>query len=154
MGPGTRAAAIVLLAIAGCASTPQASVERDAEAKQFAAQPGAATLYVYRPESSISWETENDPVLYVDGRLIGATRPLTYFRVDVRPGAHVLHGIGPDQGSLSLDTRPGEVYFISLSIVGGHSYFERVGAEDGKRAIRGCCDLMENWAPGQRPLYR
>ena len=154
MGPGTRAAAIVLLAIAGCASTPQASVERDAEAKQFAAHPGAATLYVYRPEFSDSWESENDPVLFVDSRLIGATRPLTYFRVDVRPGTHVLHGIGPDQGSLSLDARPGELYFVSLYGVVGQSRFDRVGAEDGMRAIRACCDLMENWAPGQRPLLR
>lgn len=154
MGYGTRAAAIVLLAIAGCASTPQAPLERDAEAKQFAAHPGTAALYVYRPESWNNWESENDPVLFVDDRLIGATRPLTYFRVDVRPGTHVLHGIGHDQGSLSLDARPGELYFVSLHAVVGQSYFERVGAEDGKRAIRACCDLMENWAPGQRPLLR
>ncbi len=150
---GRAAAAAVLFAIAGCASTPQASLERDAEAKQFATQPRAATLYVFRSDFPGGTEAP-DSVLYVNDRLIGATLPGTYFRVDVRPGTYVLRGIGHDLGSLKLDTRSGELYFVSLNVIGGHSYFRTVPAETGRRELERCCVLLENWAPGQRPLLR
>jgi uncharacterized protein DUF2846 len=140
-----------VLGIAGCASTPQASRERDADAKEFATQPGASTLYIYRNDFSSLGQNSN---LWVDGRLIGATLPRAYFRVNVRPGKHLLNGDGPDTGSLSLETRAGELYFVSLSMINGISYFARVKPEVGRETILACCALLENWAPGQRPLLR
>lgn len=150
-----RAAAIalaLLAALAGCASTPQASPERDAEAKRFITQPGTAALYVYRNDfpSAIS----ADSVLYVNNRLIGATLPGTFFRVELRPGTHVLYGIGNDQGRLKLEIRSTEPHFVALNVVGDQSYFRQVSAEAGKRELLRCCVLLENWAPGQRPLFR
>jgi hypothetical protein len=143
-----------ILALGGCASTPQATPERDAEAKQFMARPDAATIYVYRDDfGSVEPATENT-VLYVDGRLIGATLPKTFFRFDVRAGEHLLHGYGYDQGNLKVDTRSGEIYFVSLQVAGGTSRFTLVKPETGKRDILRCCALMENWAPDQRPLLR
>ena len=145
----------VALLLAGCASTPQATPERDAEAKQFIARPDAATIYVYREDFGPGESaTENNTVLYVDGRLIGATLPLTFFRFDVRAGEHLLHGYGYDQGTLKMDTRFGELYFVSLQATGGNSRFTLVKPETGKRDILRCCALMENWAPKQRPLLR
>lgn len=151
-----RAAAllIVVSALAGCASTPQASPARDAEAKEFNTHPGYSALYVYRPEFDSGGATHADTVLYLDRRLIGATLPQTYFRVDVEPGTHVLSGIGVDQGTLTTSTRPGEPHFVELRVAGGVSSYRLVDAEAGKRAIRLCCVLLENWAPGQRPLLR
>jgi hypothetical protein len=156
--PSSRAAArgaaallFVASALAGCASTPQATVARDAEAKQFIARPDSATLYIYRPDRSPGGE---DSVLYVDGRLIGSTLPATYFRIELRPGTHLLRGYGHDNGSLKVEARPGEAAFVALAVMDGDSRFSRVGAETGKRDIVRCCALMENWTPGQRPLLR
>jgi len=136
---------------AGCASTPQATGERDAEARQYASSPASSTLYVYRPDiGNPDWDT----VLWIDGRLIGATLPRTFFRINVEPGKHTLTGMGHDNGRLTLETRPGELYFVSLSAIAGHSLFWLVPPAIGRPAVDHCCTLMENWAPGQRPLLR
>lgn len=151
--PARTALVVLILALAGCASTPQATAERDAEAKQFIARPDAATIYVYRDDFAGEPGTD-DTVLYVDGRLIGATLPRTFFRFDVRAGEHLLHGFAYDQGNLKVDTRSGELHFVSLQTTGGTSRFTLVKPEAGKRDILRCCALMENWAPGQRPFLR
>ena len=138
--------------LAGCASTPQASAERDAEAKLFVSQPADATIYIYRPDAS--FDTEDDTVLWMDGRLIGATVPQTYFQVHAAPGPHLLNGIGVDNGRLQLEVRPGEIYFVRLQVRAGHSAFELVDPARGRRELPACCVLLENWRPGQRPLLR
>jgi hypothetical protein len=147
-----RFVAVTIIALtAGCVSTPQGSVERDAEAKQFASSPGNSTLFIYRPDNdSLNWDT----VLWINGKLIGATLPRTFFRVNVVPGTHTITGMGHDNGKLTLETRDGELYFVSVLGVAGNSLFWQVPAEIGRRAINRCCGLMENWAPGQRPLLR
>lgn len=148
------ALAASIVALAGCVSTPQATSERDAEAKRFLARPDAAIIYVYRFDFASTGMASEDTVLYVDDRLIGATLPLTFFRFDLREGVHLLHGVGHDQGSLKLEARAGEVYFVMLLAAGGVSDFRRVDAATGKRDILRCCSLMENWVPGQRPVLR
>ena len=151
----SRTALLVLIhALAGCASTPQAIPERDAEAKQFVARPDAATIYVYRDDFWVDDLDMQDTSLYVDGRLIGGTLPKTFFRFDVRAGEHLLHGYGFDQGTLKMETRSAELYFVSLEVTGGTSRFTLVAPETGKRDILRCCGLLENWAPDQRPFLR
>jgi len=143
----------LMAALGGCASVPQATPERDAEAKQFITHPGSATVYIFRVDFGDNTPS-NDTVVHVDGRLIGATLPRTYFRVDVLPGERLLHGYGYDQGRIQVNARPGEIAYVSLNSVGGTSHFRLVDPETGKREILRCCSLMENWAPGQRPLLR
>jgi hypothetical protein len=151
----TRLAYVVLALasalIAGCASTPEAPPVRDAQAKEFLTHPSASTIYVYRSPFN---HLDADTVLYVDGRLIGATRPGTYFRLDVNPGRHVLHGNGIDLGEFQLDTRPGQVYFVSHAVNGGHSQYRLVPERVGQQDVVACCALLENWWPGQRPFIR
>ena len=147
--------AAAVLTLGGCTSVPQATGERDAEAKRFMARPDAATIYVYRDDfAAVEPATENNTVLYLDGRLIGATLPQTFFRFDVRAGEHLLHGYASDQGTLKMDTRSGEIYFVSLQVTGGTSRFALVKPETGKGDILRCCALLNNWAPGQRPFLR
>lgn len=148
---GAAAIPIVALALAGCASTPQASAVQDSLSKQFITNPDSATLYVYRPDRSP--ETENT-VLYVDDRLIGAILPGSYFRIDLLPGVYRLRGYAHDNGSLSVEFRRGEATFVTLAVVSGGSRFARVDAATARRELTGCCALLENWAPGQRPLLR
>jgi hypothetical protein len=144
--------AAAVLALGGCASTSQATPERDAEAKQFIARPDAATIYVYRDDFVAMEPATDDTVLYVGGRLIGATLPTTFFRIDLRAGEHLLHGLAYDQGSLKVNARLGEIYFVSLQSIVGTSHFTLVKPETGKRDILRCCALLENWAPGRQPL--
>lgn len=141
-----------LLVSSGCASTPQATPQRDADAKQFVGHPGYAGIYVYRPDTHRP--EVNDPVLHVDDRLLGAVLPRSFFRFDTQPGAHVIYGSTFGSTELKLETRPGELYFVQLNVIGGSARLALVDPETAKRAIRGCCALMENWAPGQRPLLR
>jgi hypothetical protein len=137
------------MGLAGCASTPQASAERDAEAKQFGSAPATAAVYVYRNDTA-----HEDSVLWIDGRVIGSTLRRTFFRVHLEPGRHLLSGMAADNGHLILETRPGAVYFVALTVVAGQSHFQRVPDASGRKTLVNCCTLMENWAPGQRPLLR
>lgn len=145
------ALALVTLLFAGCASTPQAPRDSDAEAKQFGTHPGFSTLYVYRSRFD---RLEDPTVVYLDERIIGQTLPGAYFRIDTVPGRHVLAGIGPDAGRITVETRPGVLYFVELTVVEGQSHFGLVPDEVGRKTILGCCALLENWAPGQRPLLK
>jgi hypothetical protein len=153
LGSIARAALIVAaaLVVSACASTPQATPQRDADAKEFRTHPGASTIYVYRSPFN---DYEADSVLFIDGRVIGATLPGAYFRIDAVPGRHVLHGTGIDIGQITLDTRPGEIYFVSHDVLAGHSRFQLVPDRVGQERVKACCALLENWAPGQRPFLR
>lgn len=135
--------------LSGCVSTPQASAERDAEAKQFGSAPATAAVYVYRNDTA-----DEDSVLWVDNRLIGATLRRTFFRVHLEPGRHVINGLAADNGRMVLETRPGAVYFVELQVVSGQSHFRLVSGEIGRKAVVNCCSLLETWVPGQRPLLR
>ncbi len=146
--------ALTTVLLTACASTPQASRERDTEAKQFYTHPNAATIYVYRTNFNRFEQIDDDSVLYLDNRLIGNTLPGAYFRIDAVPGRHVLHGIGHDSGQLTVDVRPGELYFVRLDVIGGHSNFRVEPERSGRSQLQACCALLENWAPGQRPLLR
>lgn len=152
--PRTPALACCLLAALGaCASTPQASLERDTQARRYLTHPGVSTLYVYRGDFPGSPDAA-DSVLYVNGRLVGATLPGTYFRIDLRPGEHLLHGYAHDQGRIRVRAPADEITFVSLNVVIGTSLFKQVAPEAARLDIARCCVLMENWAPGQRPLLR
>ena len=142
---------LALVLVAACTSTPQATREEDARAKEFQTHPSASTIYVYRSPFNYY---DADSVLYIDGRLVGSTLPGAYFRIDTVPAKHVLHGTGIDIGQLAIETRPGEIYFVELEVLAGHSNFRLVPERIGRREVRACCALLENWAPGQRPLLR
>ena len=144
---------VAALALGGCASTPQSPLGEDALSKQFLTHPDSATLYVYRPDRSHGTDIE-DTVLYVGDRLIGATLPGTFFRIDLLPGVYLLHGVAHDNGSLKVEVRRGEATFVALTSTQGNSRFARIDPETAKRDLTACCALMDNWRPGQRPLLR
>ena len=143
---------VLLLALGGCASTPQATPARDAEAKQFVTHPGFAGIYVFRPDFKA--DMMEDTVLYVDDRLIGQTLPGTFFRVDVQPGARVVRASAAGATEITIDTRPGELYFVQLNVSDAGSRLALVEPAKAQAIILKCCALMQNWAPGQRPLLQ
>jgi uncharacterized protein DUF2846 len=142
----------LLVALAGCASTPQATTASDAEAKRFLSHPGLAAVYVFRPDFTAS--AMEDTILHVDDRLIGQTLPGTFFRVDVQPGAHVVRASAAGATAIAINARTGELYFVQLDVSDGGSRLALVEPAKAQAIILKCCALMENWAPAQRPLLR
>lgn len=153
---GARAAAlasaiVAALFLSACAFTPQASSQQDTLAKEFITHPAASTIYVYRSTFN---HHDTDTVLYLDGRMIGATQPGAYFRIDTTPDDHTLHGTGLDVGELMLRTRPGQLYFVSVEVIGGHSKYTVVPDEVGRERVRACCALLESWMPPRPYVLR
>jgi hypothetical protein len=147
------ALAIAIFVLAGCTSTPQAASERDAEAKRFHTRPDAARIHVFRPD--LNTADMGDTVLHVDDRLIGTTLPRTFFVIDVSPGRRVVRAVSPGTDQITIDTEAAQLYFVELdALEGGSPMLRRVNPDTGKREILRCCSLLENWAPGQRPLLR
>jgi hypothetical protein len=153
-GPIISAVIGVLLALlAGCASTPQASLGTDADAKRFDSAPNAAIIYIYRPIGA----GQGVSTIWLDGRLVGDSLPQSFFRVAARPGHNRITTAGNDPGRLEFDTRADEVYFVEARVEGeSHSEsissFRLVTPESGKTAIVGCCRMLEAWRPGQPRL--
>jgi hypothetical protein len=144
-------AMLPLMVLLGCAATPEASPDRDAAAKQFEAASRAAVIYLYRADSPGS---KGVSTVWVDGRLVGQTLPATYFRVIARPGRNSIHATGPDAGRLEIETRPDNVYFVAMNVLGedegsATTVFRSVAPEAGQAAIQRCCSLLETWRPGQ-----
>jgi hypothetical protein len=153
-GAFAGALATAALVLGACTSTPEASPDRDVETKRFDTHPGSAAIYVYRPDFPAADLMPSHSVLWVGDRLLGTTLPRSYFRADVRPGTYLLRGDGPDVGQFALDAKAGEIYFVRLNVLGGTSRFSRPSPDTARREIVRCCTLLENWAPGQRPLLR
>jgi len=145
-------ALVLLLALLGaCASTPEATVQSDAEAKRFESAPRAAIIYLYRADAPGGSGTST---IWVDGHIVGQTLPATYFRVPVRPGRNRISAYASDQGHLDIETREGAIYFASMRVAGTDetpsiTVFRSVAPEVGKTEIVRCCTMLETWRPGQ-----
>ena len=144
-----------VLLCASCASTPEASPERDAAAKEFEAVTRDAVIYVYRPDAR---GTSTNTTLWVDERLNGESLPRTYFRNIVFPGRNVIETSPPDSGRIVVRTHPSEVIYVEMRTTGGSeegspsSHFRVMPAKEAQAAIRACCTRLEIWHHGQPRL--
>lgn len=146
------AAAIALLCLSACATTPEAPPERDAEAKRFEAVTRDAVVYVYRPDRGTG---AAEATLWANGRLVGVSLPLGFFRTVVLPGRTVLHVSGTDSGRIELNTLGNDVTYVEMQTFNDESpvtRFRIVPAEAAQAAIRACCTMLETWRPGQPRL--
>lgn len=146
--------AIAIALCAGCASTPQASPERDAEAKRFEPVTREAVIYIYRPGYTLIGP---ETTLWVDNRLVGSSLPGTYFRVIALPGRNLIDTSPPDTGRLEITTRGNDVTFIEMRTEGGQdgaptSRFRVVPPEEARAAIAKCCWRLETWRHNQPRL--
>jgi len=143
----------LILLVAGCASTPEASLENDAIAKDFTPAQNAAIIYIYRPFGA----GRGVSTLWVDGRLVGESLPQSFFRVSTRPGRNRITTSANDPGRFQLDTQSNGVYFVEARVDGdtqseATTNFRQVSPEAGKAAIAACCRMLETWRPGQPRL--
>ena len=147
---------VLLLALcAACTSTPQATRERDAEAKRFEPVTRDAVIYIYRPGIVMAGP---ETTLWVDNRLVGSSLPGTFFRVIVFPGRNLIDTSPPDSGRLAISTLASEVTFVEMRSEGGPngapvSRFRVMAPEEAKAAIAQCCSMLETWHHNQPRLF-
>jgi hypothetical protein len=102
------------------ASPPEpekAGVQAETTARLFKPVPGKAVIYLVRDRGDL-W-TMNVPV-YLDGREMGTTAPLSYFRWEVEPGQHVLVSGTTPPAVLEISTEAGGQYYVWQDINPGH----------------------------------
>ena len=103
-------AAMMVLALVGCANVPMGDPARDAQLKTFpAASPGKAGVYIYRNETFGAAVKVN---LSMDGENLGSTASKTYFYKEVAPGKHTVTSHAENTDKLDFEAAAGKLYFI------------------------------------------
>ena len=126
---------VVTLLLAGCAPLPP--TPQDIQAKKFEAVPDKAVIYIVRPfgDSSMSGP------LTIDGLGMISTNPRSYFRYEVVPGLHRIHGFGAATAAVAIQAEPGRLYFVRHSVFGGLRYgvtnmaLQLVNEAEGRRLV-------------------
>lgn len=101
--------AAALVALAGCASVPEASPELDQAAKSFAAPRDKAGVYVYRNETMGAAIKLH---VLLDEKYLGETASKTYFYTEVEPGVHTVTGKAENDSSVRFHAVAGRLYYI------------------------------------------
>jgi len=127
--------------LTGCATVPMAPTADDQLRKQFSApSEGSAGLYIYRNSHFGAALTKT---IYIDGQLVGATAPMSYFYREVSPGQHTLSTQSEfGNNDLIIMTNPGMNYYvrqyIKMGVFVGGANLELVLEEDGKKGVSKC----------------
>lgn len=123
--------------LVGCASVPMTTSSLDSAAKQFAPEPGKASIYINRGGgmgTAIVFQT------ILDGRIIGALAPHTYQLLSVTPGEHTLAVTGVENvQQQKVIAEAGKNYFFNVSVsmgwVSGHAHLDPVTQEQGRKQV-------------------
>ncbi len=133
------AAAIGISLLAGCASVPMGSPEKDSAHKKFEAPAeGKAGLYLYR-NTFVGQSLKK--TVSVDGKVLGETANKTYFYKLLEPGKHTLTTESEfGDNSIDINAVSGKNHFVEQSIrigvfVGGASLKE-VSEEEARPEIQ------------------
>ena len=97
---------------ASCAQLPPSPA--DIQAKRFETVPDKAVIYVVRQPMD---SHEPGGLLFDTGEQV-TTFNGTYYRFEVVPGVRRIMGMSPTHATLTLDTRPGEIYFVRHTVFG------------------------------------
>lgn len=100
---------VLIALLSGCASVPMASLEQDATAKDFSTQPNKASVFIYRNEN---YGAAVPVTVSVNGKTLGQTAAMTYFRLNVAPGKYTINSHAEDVSVLGLDVDAGKNYFV------------------------------------------
>ncbi len=98
--------------VIACTKAPVPSLNADAQAKQFAPDPNALTLYVVRRNwgdgrNFVKVQADNGPVI--------DTLPDTMVRIKLRPGAHtILFEFEGGRQSKAVEGQAGDVRFVRI----------------------------------------
>jgi hypothetical protein len=130
---------LLISMMAGCASVPMASAEKDAAAKTYAVKPDKANIYIYRNEN---FGAAIKMPVAVDGRLVGDTASKTYLKVEVTPGNHTVTSKTENDANLNLQTIAGKNYFVwqevKMGMWAAGSQLQQVDDATGKAGVDEC----------------
>lgn len=102
--------ALLVAAMAGCASAPRGDPEQDAALKTFTIHPLRSGVFIYRDESTAG------PALTtveVDGRPIGFASPATYLYAQVPIGKHTLSARADgSMDAIDIEAEPGRQIYV------------------------------------------
>lgn len=128
---------LAILLITGCAQYQLPPPPEDAIAKRFETVPGKSVIYLARH----AMEPRYVATVVLDDHMIGSTYRGTYMRIELPAGKHILHGMAGDSGSITLNTEPGQLYFVEHRAYGyrdfTHSSYILVGPERGRSLVMG-----------------
>lgn len=132
-------ALVALGAMGGCASVPMASSQQDTAAKQFHAPADKSRIYLYRNET---FGSAIKMAVSLDGKSMGQTGPHTYFMWDVAPGRHTIESLTENTPKLTLDTKPGQLYFVwqevKMGFLSPRSALHKVDRQTGEKGVMEC----------------
>ena len=97
--------------LAGCAQLPPGP--EDTQAKRFESVPGKSVIYVARQRV----DCDLPQTLTLDERSTITTYKGTYYRWEVEPGTHRVENFASMTGSVTLNTAPGQLYFIQHTVL-------------------------------------
>jgi hypothetical protein len=122
----------------------KASPEQRRAALEFQPVAGKAVLYVFRHQF-IGLLRGFDLVL--DGRCLGQTRGLTFYRLELEPGKHSLSGGKECQESLEMEVAAGQVYLVEQELLQGmwrmgYHYLPRENAMKTRLVVQECKMLL------------
>lgn len=135
------AAAIALLS--GCAATvPLATKDQDAASKTFnISAADKAGVYIYR--ENVNFGKALTKTLSIDGVVIGATAPGTYYHREVAPGEHTIATQAEfGENSLQLNAEAGKNYYfqqyMKWGTFKGSAGIQAVTEEVGRKGVLLC----------------
>jgi hypothetical protein len=99
----------LVVTLTGCASVPMASLDLDAKAKDFAPLPNKGSVFIYRNES---FGAAIPVAVSVNGRTLGQTASMTYFRLNIKPGRYIVSSHAENVSEVGLDVETGKSYFV------------------------------------------
>ncbi len=125
-------------------TTRAASAAEKQAALQFAPASGKGVIYVYRKQL-VGLLVGLDVVL--DGKVIGQTRGLRFYRLEVEPGRHLLGGDKKCPQPLEVAVADGEVAYVEQEIVmgmvkGSYRYTRITHLPQAQQAIHSCKLLL------------
>jgi len=133
---------LVLLSLLGCVAVPVANTHDTEQALKFRPHPDKATLYVYRTTRDYSAVELHLSIDGTDYRTFGNS----FTRIELPPGEHIIETdipdiLGSDQ-RISLNTAPGEVYFLEYQPVNrvllpDQAFIHHHDGEHARKQIRG-----------------
>ena len=126
-------------------STRTASPAQKQAALQFAPSPGKGVIYVYRKQLVGLLVGLN---VILDGKLVGQTRGLRFYRLEVEPGTHILSGDKKCPDALEVTVADGEVAYVEQEIVmgmvkGGYRYNRIANIPLAQQSIYSCKLLLD-----------
>jgi uncharacterized protein DUF2846 len=127
------------IALAGCASTSKATVDKSDAAKSFSKSSELGVVYVYRPGRAVGAATQTQ--IKINGQDAGGTGPGTFFRWELPAGNYKFSCFSVESSAVvDVDVKAGEHYFLRqderLGINGGRVTLKKVDEKTGMEAVK------------------